>query len=276
MTAMVAPADPSAAAVTPLPREQWLDVARGRGIVLMVHGHIATKLAMGDAVNNPVEPDDFLLIAWKPVEQYWFLYALALCQIFALVVPRKLLLPAAMIAFALSYALPGSGLRSAAHFVPFYAAGILLSTAMVRWQPGAWWLLSWAGLLVFGTALWGVTDAYSSVAIPMVGIFGVVGTFALAKRMRGRLATIFAWLGRISMTIYVLHVFTGGAIRILLVKLGFVDPWLHYGAGMAAGLGLSVAAHMLFLKLRLLPWLGLAPWPQKASTTTRPGMLYSP
>ena len=314
------------------PREEWLDIARGIAIVLMVHGHVvfglanarlvgddwryanyliycfhmaiffiasgvpaarslekgawaflrprmwtvvypyflwstiqlSTKLAVGDAVNNPAQPADLLSIPWRPVEQYWFLYALALCQIFAVFVPRKLLAPAAAMMFVLSFYLPGgTGVQAAARFLPFYTAGILLSTLMIRWQPSAWWLFSWSGLLLFGSALWSMGYSYLSIEAMAAGIFGIVGTFTIAKRARGKWAAIVAWLGRVSMTIYVLHVFFGAGIRIALVKLGVSNPWLHYTAGMIAGLGLSVLAYMVFERLRMLPWLGLASWPKK-------------
>ncbi|WP_422060110.1 acyltransferase family protein [Sphingopyxis sp.] len=312
-------------------REQWLDVARGLGIILMVHGHIVNglaaaellggnwlyvnfiiycfhmpmffvisgitaahglergrwaflrpklwtvvypyflwsilqlmaKFAVGGAVNHPVGFDDLLAIPWKPVEQFWFLYALALCHLFAAFVPRKLLAPAAAIAFALSFVMSGWSFRAGAHYIPFYAAGLLFSAALLRWRPRTLWLLSWAGLIVLGTIVWNIPDGYTSIPARIAGIFGIVGTFTLAKLAAGRWQDIFVWLGQRSMTIFVLHVFTGAGIRIVLLKLGVTDAVLHYGAGMIAGLGLSVLAHILFERLGLLRWLGLAPLARK-------------
>ena len=349
MTGLADQTSPAAPAPLVAERETWLDVARGIGIVLMVHGHIvfgldtahllgpnpnsgwlyinyliycfhmavffvasgvpaakglergawaflrprlwtvvypyflwsaiqlATKLLLGGAVNHPVDPHALLSLPWRPIEQFWFLHALALCQLCAALVPRRLLAPAALAGFAVPAFVPNIGaLASAVHFLPFYVAGILLSARMIGWHPGTWWLLSWAGLLLFGTLLWQADAERSSIEMMLAGIFGVIGTFALAKRARGRWAAVAAWLGRLSMTIFVLHVFAGAGIRILLVQLGVTDPWLHYAAGMAAGLGLSVLAHLAFQRLGLLPWLGLAPLPRKGPATPAPNMLYSP
>jgi len=319
----------------PAPRQLWLDVARGIGIVLVVHGHVVngladagilqgawvfttflvycfhmplffvaagitaahslnrgaraflrprlstvvypyflwstiqllTKMALPEHVNHPVDWSTVVGIGIWPREQFWFLYALLICQVISAFVSRALLLPVAAALYLTSYFLPGGmGITAGAHFAIFFAVGVIFSARFATWNPGWSWFLCWIPFVVLGTFAWRTDPNYFSYSARAAGAFGIIGTFCVAKRLRDGAANVLAWLGKASMAIFVLHTFPASGIRIVLVKLGVFNSTLHYAAGVTAGLGFSIAAMMILARWGLLPWLGLAAFKKPAAT----------
>ena len=70
----------------------------------------------------------------------------------------------------------------------------------------------------------------------------------------------FRWvaeLGVASLAIYVAHPIFSAAARIVLMKVGIIDLWVHMTVGTLAGLVLPLALYIVARRFRFAGWLGL-------------------
>lgn len=226
---------------------------------------------MAGSTNSVVHWADLYAITWKPFMQFWFLYALFLTQITALLLYRHktLLVAVAVVAYACHNVAPGI-LGDACFHLPFLVIGMLLADlgALTR-QPGIAptatvsigvpeLLTAGFVLLVAGSGLVNDLNPVAWTAFP-ASFFAIALLLWIARDLRGNAAVALRLLGQASMTIYVLHTIAGSATRIMLVKLGIASaPLLHLVAGTAAGLLVPLCIHYGLKHFKLLPWLGLA------------------
>ena len=232
-------------------------------------------VALSPMTNTKAHLGDLLAIGWRPMAQFWFLYALMLCQLAACAIGTRprLLAAAAAVAFALVAAMPQGGLAEEfLHAFPYFAAGILLSERGHRWAApvrttGADALratLAAVGLTVAipASGLLDRMDFDAAAALP-AAVCGIVLLVSLARLLHGRALDIACGLGRMSMTIYVLHILAASAARLTLVRLHATpDPWIYLVACSFIGLAASVACHVVFERLDLLTPLGLGEPPR--------------
>jgi fucose 4-O-acetylase-like acetyltransferase len=216
-------------------------------------------------VNTPVTVGDLLAIPYRPMAQFWFLYALLICHLLAAaLLPNRMRLLACVAAagfLAFQFVPARSGLPLTLHHLPLYVAGIWASSAIVAWRvPGRWPVaaLIW-GAFAVAVALAGPVSGFDEqalVAVPAC-VLGIAGVVWVSKLVNG------GWLavvGRQSMTIYVLHILAAAGTRIVLVHLHVApQPVLYLVAGTVVGVGLPMAAHVVMSRIGLLPLLGLAP-----------------
>ncbi len=236
----------------------------------------------GPMVNVPAAWNAWRVVelAWAPASQYWFLHALALFQIGAYVLGRLggpgAWLPAALLLLVLAAALVAGG-AAGGSYLPF-AAWFLVGAAVgaPRFAQGWHRLQAWgprraglplSGLLVLlclvqvpGLRQHGV--GYHDLAALGAQLAGLAAAIACCARLNGtRAALLLTWLGRRSMSIFLLHVMVVAGCRIVLwrlapelpaafvlalsVSLGVLLPcgaaWLAQRAGLSALLGLDRA-----------------------------------
>jgi fucose 4-O-acetylase-like acetyltransferase len=233
----------------------------------LIQGSI--MLAAGGAVNNPIGPADLAAIPWSPMWQFWFLWSLFACHMAFLIFARGWLALAVAGSVSLTIGLvlpdPESIVTKTFYQFGFYTAGVALSPYVLaltsRPQALLVWL-TWGAFAVAALVAMNVTAApLTFVGLPATCL-GLVGALTLARRITGAgsgAERVLASLGRMSMTILVLHILAGSGVRIILVKLGVTEPLaLHIALGMAAAIGLPVVAHQILERLNLLTLLGLA------------------
>lgn len=63
-------------------------------------------------------------------------------------------------------------------------------------------------------------------------------------------------LGVASLAIYVSHTIFSAAARIVLLKVGIVDVWVHLGVGTLVGLVFPVALYLVTRRAGIAGWLG--------------------
>lgn len=303
------------AAIAPsaLERTQWVDVARGLGIILVVWGHAlrahfdltkVTWAAVQDRwiysfhmplffvlaglflwrsigkgrsqylksrwfgiiwpyllwsfvcgfiefglsryVTSPIGFHELLMIPFAPIEQFWFLYVLLLCQLICLAVfPSKLwlwVLTLAGLILLQFVASPWIGFR-ALIYLPFVAFGVTFATQFKR--------LAHAGSMAQITSLVGASLCLSAVLLSdaggsfpeasllATGIFGSVAVMALSMLIanQGSLLLALNSLGRASFAIFVLHTLFSAGTRIALKFVGIApDNAISFGGSFLAGL----------------------------------------
>ena len=313
------------------PRIEWIDIARGIGIVLVVYGHairgqisahlypasaaiklqdaliysfhmplffflsglfIGKKSAANvqffksrmlliaypyiiwsiiqsilnifakDLVNSPIESVQILQILWIPIGQFWFLYALLICQLL-LILPRYVFYALVPIGIVLTTFLGiGNMPLRALGELPYFAAGVWLTIpqleGLLRSRRRRIALILAAALAFFLLFLLALKldqgVAAHLVAIPLAAA-GIVGTLAAARQLApvGHLLRV---VGSASMPIFLMHVIAGAAVRISLSKLIQIPPLLLLLIVTAAGIILPYLFFLWADRMGLSPWLG--------------------
>ncbi|MGJ5049004.1 acyltransferase family protein [Bradyrhizobium oligotrophicum] len=243
----------------------------------LIQGGITMLLAR-DA-NIPIHPGDLAAIWYRPIAQFWFLYALMICHVFAVLVPsRTVLIPLALAGLGVFLALPiRPDLALTLHHLPFYVAGVYGTRVVAEWRPFGWSSpvvigIAFAAAVALGGQLSGM-DANGLASLPAC-VLGIAGTVGLCKLLAPTRHRWLAAAGVASMTIYVLHILAGSGVRIIMLKLHIPPlPWVYLLAGTVAGVVLPLIAHAILRRLNLLAVFGLAPLasrkPQTAAITPR-------
>ncbi len=307
---------PASTASTPS-RSEWIDVAKGLGILLVVYGHVARGLVNGgvpmdrdwftrlDTViysfhmplffllsgwfflgsmsrrgpkdylvgriatvlypyvvwsllqggielllsrwtSKPVTLGEVLALGWAPRAQFWFLYALFLMSVLALLVcfkhPRRgvvALILIGAVAFACQQRDWVMPLALVASHLMYFAAGAWLGSR--PWRTVSLSRLLVAGALAGGVAVWLLAPmvaewpkVFRVAAATLGSCLVMLLAIALDVSRRGQWLALF---GRSSMAIFLLHILVASGVRIVLVKvLGVRDPGLHLLAGVTAGM----------------------------------------
>ena len=189
---------------------------------------ISLGLAMSGSryVNHSVGFGDFIGIIWRPVFQFWFLYALFICQMIAFFVGmrQKIIAVIAVGALLSPLDLHYPILVEANVSFPFFAAGIMLSFVLLRSIERA----STGALAVSGVActiafvalfFWRESGQFNSpmfnFALAACGIMAVLAISALMGERRHLLAQF----GATSMAIFILHSMAATGIRSVLSML---------------------------------------------------------
>ena len=203
-------------------------------------------------------------IWWKPIYQYWFLYALFVCDLVALAIRAdrriaivlSLLSAAGLLAF-----LPGMLGVSAAYF-SFFFGGVVLSPYVLKLRvdyrvAGAVALIMVA---VFVVSFWQagpfVATLGATATAVLRGICGVSAVLALSMIIGAR-APWLALIGTASMAIYVMHTIFSAGLRIVMLKLGMGEPTLSLVACTIIGIVAPLIGWAIAKRLGLLVWLGL-------------------
>lgn len=240
----------------------------------LVQGSIIMVLSR-DA-NIPIYPSDLAAIWYRPIAQFWFLYALMICHVLAaLISNRAAMIALAAVGLVVFLLLPvRPDLSLTLHHLPFYVIGLYATRIVTAWQPGgaSGWLMLTATAILFAAAVAGGgalsgMDANGLASLPAC-VLGIAGIVVLCKLLDGARHSWLAVVGVMSMTIYVLHILAGSGTRIIMMKLHVPPlPWVYLLAGTAAGVILPMLAHAVLQRLNLLAALGLAPLPKRKPAT---------
>lgn len=200
-----------------------------------------------------------VLSLWDPRVQFWFLYALFLVVLTAIVVYRRdarPLLTAVLVVSAVAYVYQDH-IPSALHsdyvvknFV-FFALGVWFNTVRHQVSQHPWFWAA-AGVLAFVAVQYGFhvvlglvyTD--KRVASLLVATVSILSVTSVSMPLARAPAPWVLALGRASMAIYLMHILAGSGARIVLGRfLGIEDAGIHLLVGCVAGIALP----MLVLRL---------------------------
>lgn len=245
----------------------------------LVQGVLMMELS--SSTNSTVGLGDLLGVGWRPMWQFWFLYALSLCHLAVAVagLRRPVLVSLAVASMLLSLYLPGGIATQTLHSLTFFVAGILLSPRWLARPPGpsgtvaaamyavlAMILLPMtiyvAGREVGGQSYMALTGLPASASglwdLPPAAI-GIAAVVLIARILKGPVLRGFVVLGNVSMTIFVLHIIAASGMRIIMTKLGVPqDPLLYLIVCTTVGIAVPTFTHFTLERLHLLSALGLA------------------
>jgi fucose 4-O-acetylase-like acetyltransferase len=218
-------------------------------------------------------------IYYYPIVPYWFLYALFVCHISYLAI-RNLSLRV-QISVAVLVFLIGAALGATVPFpIPlivsqtvngflYFVLGVVTVPQVKqfgRWMALAATIFFAAFAIIFYQSQW--TGLVAPFAVIPACISGIIATLAWSRLFAlqqgptvSAAASVFAFLGRYSMSIYVMHIFITAGTRIALKRLG-ANPTvgftiLEIAAGTILGVALPLAVNWLASKLSIDRWLGI-------------------
>lgn len=218
---------------------------------------------MSRNANIPIHVSDLTAIWYRPIAQFWFLYALMICHLLAVFVPsRPTLIVIAVACLVTFWLLPGLDLRLTLYHLPFYVAGLYGTRVIAAWRPSGLSflaiMLAFAAVVSLSGDITGL-DPNGPASLP-AGVLGILAMIALCKRLDGARHHWLAAVGAASMTIYVLHILVGSGLRIAMLKLHVPpEPWLYLLSLTAAGVVVPLLAHHVLARFGLLTAVGLAP-----------------
>jgi fucose 4-O-acetylase-like acetyltransferase len=228
------------------------------------------QVAMSQHINNPVTSGEVLSLLWHPRQEFWFLYALFFTYLFAcilyfLVPPawRRALLLGAVVLYVF---------RSSVSHVPaiwyptwyllYFLAGALLHTA-TRFVTERTAITLPLAALVFAAATVVAHQLAQTVAhgdsvllISASNIVSAVSGIALSIALAAVLArhgwSFMAFVGRMSLQIYLLHTLAAAFTRVLLLKgLGVHNLQVHLVLGTTVGVGVPLLFAYLLERWRI-------------------------
>jgi fucose 4-O-acetylase-like acetyltransferase len=204
-------------------------------------------------------------ILWKPVMQFWFLYVLLLLSLLWLGLRRAGVPALGLLAIALILHLTqeGSGLWAMwdlvrIHGVWFAAGAVLGVMPQLVDKLRSASPTSRLAILTLGFALtaWGaVTGPDALLRSNILWAFpGVLASLALAMTLpeSWRLTRGLAWIGRLSLEIYLVHTLASATMRaILLHGLKIQDVTLHLVLASVAGVAIPVIMVLISRRFQL-------------------------
>jgi len=204
-------------------KDRWWTIAYPYLLWSLVCGLI--EVVMSRFVNSPLGWVDIASIPIKPIEQFWFLYALFITQVVAaLSFPSKLRLWVIAVAGVALVTVFGrlSIVHRAFYFLPYVALGVSAAGLMSRLAIAPPMLrvivavFAWLSFLV----LWAMGEdcLARNFALASAGSLGVLAMAMLVPK--GTAGNVLAELGRASLAIFALHTLFSAGTRIALQRVG--------------------------------------------------------
>lgn len=221
-----------------------------------------------------------VLSLWHPRVQFWFLYALFLVVLTAIIIYRtdaRPLLVAVLAAAAVAY-IYQDRIPSLLHsdyvvknFI-FFALGVWFSTARDRVSENAG-LAAAVGVVAFVAVQYvfhvqlGLVYTDKGGAALLVAIVSILTVTSVSMLLARAPSPLILALGRASMAIFLMHILAGSGARIILGRvLGVQDAGIHLLVGCLAGVLLPMLVLRLSARLGIRglveapPWLSAEVW----------------
>ncbi len=227
---------------------------------------VALAVLAAGAVNSPKSIDAILTLWAIPVYQYWFLYALIICQVLALMSQADWRITAIFcVISALGIGASGLGMLTIAiSFYLYLGAGILMAPhlATIQRKRNVVLVVALLAAAAFAVSfLMGETIGRGRMLDVSRALLGIVATVGVAMLIapwsRG-----LALLGTASMAIYVLHTIFSAGLRMALLAIGYSNNLVALVLGTLIGLAGPLLVWAVARHYRLLPWLGLGAQPR--------------
>ncbi len=215
------------------------------------------QVIMSGSTNTPFQLSDLAAdIFWKPLGQFWFLYALFLCHIFVYFTTanRLRLTLFALAAYAVGINFQWGILSQSLRYFLFYAVGLLaaqhLKSTVERLANPAGIAATFMGagvLIIAANQVGAYSDPWALPAafFSMFLVLQVSAVLARSNRMR-----IIELLGLASMPIFLMHILAASGARIVLLQLGVSNVYLHLGVGFSLGVLFPLAAYYCIYLLK--------------------------
>jgi fucose 4-O-acetylase-like acetyltransferase len=229
----------------------------------LLQGSIQYSLA--GTTNHGASLKELMAIPWRPMSQFWFLYAIFLCHVFAWITRGDSVRIGifALVAYPVGIYTTGSIgiLSNALMFFPFYALGGFLQpylkNMVVRMSnsEGVAATVIGLGVTIFVAAKLGGYFAPTALCSAFLGILLLLQlSYLLPENSFGRAIEM---LGKASMPIYLMHILGTAGVRIAMLKLHITSLPIHLVVGVAVGLVFPLLAYYVIYRFGAERWFGM-------------------
>ena len=216
--------------------------------------------SMVSGVNTRSSIMDILWIWKTPVAQYWYLYALFfLFCIWTLLSGILKNWQITVFALIVGYGVPLLGASLGSFEVVFYSSLAFGMGTIVNFQKLTQinpWLK--AGIVLMHLAAGAMSIGWGIIASPIIkefmlllGIYASILLISVIQRCKP-FAKFLDFMIRYSFQIYLLHTIFTAETRVLLLRLGITQWWIHVPAGIVCGLTFPVLIAIVANKIRIL------------------------
>ncbi len=233
--------------------------------------------SLSPGVNNASSVRDILFLFKTPVAQYWFIYALFFLFVFWAVLSEFIgNIATTVVMFALFTAAKLTGfdlgfLDSSFNCALAFGVGSCLKSLYDTKIPLFVKIISVPLHIAVGTAV--IVSGVISVlfvddAVMLLGIFASICFISLIEKV-GFISRFLLFVCKYSFPIYLLHTIFTAAVRIVLMKLGITNYYIHIAIGSAAGL----AGPLIIGKIcSLTPYLNIFFYPVNSFKKIKKGL----
>jgi len=209
---------------------------------------LAMQMGLSSYTNARVPIEAVYSVAYLPVMQFWFLYALLVIFVVAHALRRLGVSPAEIFAMSVvCYAVGAFWMPSwmvaiqCVMHAPYFALGLWLSRAAIPRMSCVPARVCWVlCVLGYGGVAAAVAAGLEDYAFrPPLALAGIAATLGLAGGLaQSGKSALLATLGQRSLEIYVAHTLGSAGARVVLTRFLHVESVpVHVVAGMVAGLG---------------------------------------
>jgi fucose 4-O-acetylase-like acetyltransferase len=216
---------------------------------------VSVQIFASRYTNNHLSIFDLVKIAYQPIDQYWFLYAIFLMYLTYWLVSHLSISNGKFLLFsAMLYAVEALGLNivrwdvfhAYCNFMIYFALGskVVETSSFTRLVVSK--EIKLAGLAIGGYLLIALGVAFNTAGLPflhaMLAIAGTTATIALSLLIcDASVCSILRILGVYSLEIYVSHtIFASGARIVMQREFGYTGPLLHLVVGTALGICIPI------------------------------------
>jgi fucose 4-O-acetylase-like acetyltransferase len=235
---------------------------------------LAQWLLSGDT-NQRFYLADLESVFWNPFGQFWFLYALFLCQVLVCLATtqRTKLVFVTVASYFVGSVFDAGIFTTALKFFLFFVSGIFLADylhamvsrfATIRGVVVTFVLLCGA---IYVARQLGAYDSVWALPAAVLGILLVCEVALLTTRVGA--FRVLRTLGIASMPIYLAHILFGSGSRIVLMHFHADNLYLQLCVGGACGLSLPLVLYLFVAKLRLEKYFGFPAIPTVAIRPAR-------
>jgi fucose 4-O-acetylase-like acetyltransferase len=221
----------------------------------LIQGSI--ELALASHMNAPISGRDLASILWRPIAQFWFLYALFLYHLVAALLATRphFLLAISAILFAVSLKMQSGDafLHNVAYMMLFYVIGVVHSTSVLSSASRLRlrYLAILVGLFVAASYYgWNASShRYDSIYSVPATIFGIATIIAFSAAIANTaFVNILSTVGIASTAIYVLHILMSSLGRELLKFAGVENVTVYLAVETAVGVLIPLMTYQFVAK----------------------------
>lgn len=224
---------------------------------------LGLKSAFSGVTNVALSTTDLpLVLLVHPVDQMWFLYTLLLIRVAWMVVDAvdRLWFRNLAVLVPLTVAFIGAGPSTETigswlfFWGAFYGLGRMAGApAVAALRPAVRLALAaaafaiWLAILLWSDADFGSSFGPARTILALSGCLATLALVSLAPAAGGRLGRLVGFVGEASMAIYVTHTVVGVVVRLVLGRLGWLDPLSLLVGYLLFGLAMPTLAYALLL-----------------------------
>ncbi|MBL4602924.1 MAG: acyltransferase [Emcibacteraceae bacterium] len=226
-----------------------------------------TEVFLSSYTNNHIEISDLFSILWNPRAQYWFFYALFIIFVIASLTLHKAkqkhllaIFLCSVLIYLIRHDIPSNMIFHyfSNNFV-FFAFGMLFNS----WEPSKNFgtktilttsFIAFAMVQVIYHLILNPSLAYKNLWILPVSLTSIIFAVSLSQSISKTPKKWLLIIGQSSMAIFVLHIFSGSGIRIILLNIFEINSVLiHMVTGVIMGVGAPLIC-VYFIKKYKIPY----------------------